>query len=134
MRRVLGVVALAAALLVQGAAPSQARSRGWHGPRGHGFHYGGSRVVIGVGPAFWWGSGWVGARPAWAYGPQPYGYVRYGYAPPTVIVEPPPVYVEREPPATAESYYWYYCASLDGYYPTVRTCPEPWVKVPPRPE
>jgi hypothetical protein len=28
--------------------------------------------------------------------------------------------------------YWYYCSSARAYYPTVSTCPEPWVKVPPR--
>jgi len=28
--------------------------------------------------------------------------------------------------------YWYYCPSVRAYYPTVPTCPEPWVKVPPR--
>ena len=28
--------------------------------------------------------------------------------------------------------YWYYCPSSRGYYPSVQTCPETWVKVPPR--
>jgi len=28
--------------------------------------------------------------------------------------------------------YWYYCFSTGAYYPTVPTCPEPWIKVPPR--
>mgnify|MGYP003694325897 CR=1 FL=1 len=28
--------------------------------------------------------------------------------------------------------YWYYCSSAGAYYPTVPTCPEPWIKVPPR--
>jgi hypothetical protein len=28
--------------------------------------------------------------------------------------------------------YWHYCPSARAYYPTVPTCPEPWVKVPPR--
>jgi hypothetical protein len=28
--------------------------------------------------------------------------------------------------------YWYYCSSAQAYYPTVPSCPEPWVKVPPR--
>ena len=28
--------------------------------------------------------------------------------------------------------YWYYCSSARAYYPTAPTCPEPWVKVPPR--
>ena len=27
---------------------------------------------------------------------------------------------------------WYYCASAGAYYPTAPTCPEPWIKVPPR--
>jgi uncharacterized protein DUF3300 len=28
--------------------------------------------------------------------------------------------------------YWYYCPSAGAYYPTVPSCPEPWIKVPPR--
>ena|SRR5262244_2242213 len=28
--------------------------------------------------------------------------------------------------------YWYYCPSAASYYPTTPTCPEPWIKVPPR--
>jgi hypothetical protein len=28
--------------------------------------------------------------------------------------------------------FWYYCASARAYYPTAPTCPEPWIKVPPR--
>ena len=28
--------------------------------------------------------------------------------------------------------YWYYCSSAGAYYPTTPTCPEPWIKVPPR--
>ena len=28
--------------------------------------------------------------------------------------------------------YWYYCPSAGAYYPTAPTCPEPWIKVPPR--
>jgi|SRR5262245_34211307 len=28
--------------------------------------------------------------------------------------------------------YWYYCPSAGAYYPTVPTCPQPWIKVPPR--
>ena len=31
----------------------------------------------------------------------------------------------------AESY-WYYCPSAGAYYPTVSTCEQPWIKVPPR--
>lgn len=28
--------------------------------------------------------------------------------------------------------YWYYCSSARAYYPTVSTCPEDWIRVPPR--
>ncbi len=28
--------------------------------------------------------------------------------------------------------YWYYCGSAGAYYPTAPSCPEPWIKVPPR--
>src|SRR4029453_14472042 len=34
----------------------------------------------------------------------------------------------QQPPES----YWYYCASARAYYPTAPTCPEPWIKVPPR--
>ena len=57
-----------------------------------------------------------------------------------VVVEEPPVYVERPPAAppappapAASTAYWYYCSSAKGYYPTVPSCPEEWVKVPERP-
>jgi len=36
----------------------------------------------------------------------------------------------KAPPPTQS--YWYYCPSARAYYPTTPTCPEPWVKVPPR--
>ena len=49
------------------------------------------------------------------------------YYPPQVIVEPAPVIVEEQPPQS----YWYYCPSAKAYYPTVPTCPEVWIKVPP---
>jgi hypothetical protein len=47
----------------------------------------------------------------------------YIYAPPPAV-EAPPVYVE---PGSA---YWYYCPSAGAYYPSVPSCPEPWVPVP----
>jgi hypothetical protein len=34
----------------------------------------------------------------------------------------------QQPPQS----YWYYCPSAKAYYPTAPTCPEPWIKVPPR--
>jgi len=101
---------------------SVSMSEAFGGHRHHGF--GGPRVFIGV-----------GVGPAVVY-PYPWWYYRPAYYyPPPVIVEEPPVYVQRQPapapPTMAESY-WYYCASAQAYYPTVQSCPEDWIKVPPR--
>jgi hypothetical protein len=104
----VGLVAAMGALMLA-ASPAAAWHR-WHGG-----------VFIDVGP--WWI-------------PPPRYYVA---PPPAVIVEPPPVYVQQAPaspqaPArTAQESYWYYCASKQGYYPYVPSCPEPWVPVPARP-
>jgi hypothetical protein len=35
------------------------------------------------------------------------------------------------PVENAPEGYWYYCQSLDLYYPYTESCPEPWVPVPP---
>jgi len=138
--------AVAAALTIGvallGAAPSRAdhwhRGRPWHHGHVHyGYHYGyrhgyrlAPRVVIGVGPAFgyvpgpWWGP------PGW-YGPAPYYFPPSYYpSPPPVVLQPPPVYIERSEPAPPA---WYYCPSAKAYYPTAPTCPEPWVEVPASP-
>ncbi len=133
MRRSALSLLLAVALLLA-AVPSEAWSR--HGRFRHpGVHTG---VFIGVGPAFWWGPSY----PYWWYPPYPYSWYPpppyYAYSPPPVIVQQPPVYVQQ-PPALAPvppppQAYWYYCSSATAYYPNVQTCPEVWVKVPPRPE
>lgn len=107
MKRSATIAILAAALVVVSVVPSQAWVRVWFGPP------------------------W----PFWYYPPPPY----YIYAPPPpVIVQEPPVYVQRPlpppppaPPAPPQAY-WYYCPSAKAYYPTVSTCAEPWVKIPPR--
>ncbi len=123
MRKSAVVSLLALALLLIPAAPSLA----WHGHPGVR-----TRVFVGVGPSFWWGP-WYYPPPYWYYPPP-----HYVYAPPAVIVQTPPVYVQQEapppPPPPAPQAYWYYCQSAQGYYPSVPTCPEPWVKVPPRPQ
>ena len=67
------------------------------------------------GPSFWW-------DPWWYYPPP------YYYPPPQVVVQPAPVIVEEQPPQS----YWYYCPSAKAYYPAAPTCPEVWIKVPPR--
>ena len=47
---------------------------------------------------------------------------------PAPVIESPPVYAQREPTQG----YGYFCPSSKAYYPSVQTCPEAWVKVPPR--
>lgn len=91
---------------------------GGHGGHGH-FH---GRVFIGTG--FWW----PGYYPY--YYPYAYPYP-YAYQPAPVIVEQP-IYTQRAEPAPES--YWYYCQSGQGYYPTVQSCQEAWIKVPPRTE
>lgn len=110
---------------------SSARTGGGRAPGGgaggrpHGTshrHFEGHRGVHGhvfIGP-LWWGP------------PYPYwGYPGWAYVPPPAAVEPP-VYIQPSPPAPPA--YWYYCSSAGAYYPTVQTCPEPWLQVAPRGE
>jgi hypothetical protein len=118
VRKTVVLVLMAVAITFAVAAFSEAGGRGgggqgWKG--GHrGFHGRGRvPVIVGFGPAFYW------RAPYW------WGYPPYAY-PPTVIVEPPPVYIEAPTPG-----YWYYCQSAREYYPTVPTCEEGWVRVPP---
>ena len=89
-------------------------------------------LLVTVVPSFaWWHRGWWGPPYPFWYGPS---YFVVAAAPvvvtPPPVVESPPVFVEPEP---AQSY-WYYCQSARAYYPNVQSCPEAWVKVPPRAE
>jgi hypothetical protein len=110
----LAVGLCAAAAGLGAVAPAEA-----HGPR-----HGHPRVFVGVAPP-WWGPGYPYRWHAPLY-----------YAPPPIIVERPRVYVEPQPevPTPAQPFEWYYCPNTKAYYPYVRTCTEPWVKVPARPE
>jgi len=56
--------------------------------------------------------------------------------PPTWIQQDVQVAPAPAPPQSAPGpqAFWYYCASSKAYYPSVQTCAEPWVKVPPRSE
>ena len=121
MRR--NAVALLLGMLVVLAVPAQSWAGGRHWHRGHhhrhhghpGHHHGGH---------FYFGLG----APVYHYGWAPY----WGYPPTrTVIVEEPepPVYIER-----SAGDWWYFCESAGEYYPSVPTCPEPWVQVAPRAE
>ena len=56
-------------------------------------------------------------------------------APPPPTAPPPPASATPSasaPPASGEVAQWYFCQSANGYYPSVPTCAEPWVKVPAR--
>lgn len=83
--------------------------RGPHRPWRHHVH----------GPRFYWG-GTVVLGPWYPYGYYP--------APPVVIQQGPPVYVQ---PEQEQPYYWYYCQDPQGYYPYVKSCPGGWMKVVP---
>ena len=117
MRRSAWLSILAVALLLVATAPNHAWAwRGHPGVR--------ARVFVGVGP-IWWGPPY----PYWYYPPPPY----YAYPPSPVIVQEPPVYVRPEPaPAAPPQSYWYYCPGAKAYYPSVQTCAEAWIPVPPR--
>jgi hypothetical protein len=119
------VLSAAVAILVAALAVDVVEAGGWRHHHHHGFH---GRVFIGVGPAWWWHP-----YPYWYYGPT------YVYSPPPVIVEEPPVYVQgpaagTAPAPAAGQGYWHYCASARAYYPSVPSCPEPWIRVAPRSE
>ena len=106
---------LVVALLIGASSTVAARDR-WHG--GHGWHRGHSGSHFGF---------YFGVPLFWDPYPAYYGYRYYDRYPPTVIVQPPPVYVQQ-PRA-----YWYYCPDPAGYYPTVRSCPSGWMPVLPNP-
>jgi hypothetical protein len=98
--------------------------------RGGGVHHGGfhGRGVVVVGPGWGWGGPW------WGYGWGGYYPPPYYYQQPQVVVQPAPIYVERNEPQAAPESFWYYCPNTKAYYPSVPSCSEAWVKVPPRSE
>ncbi|MGH7392841.1 MAG: hypothetical protein ACREM3_25815 [Candidatus Rokuibacteriota bacterium] len=136
----LAALLVLVALVVIATAPSLAwadrggRRHGVHRHGGHGHrHFHGfrhthgfrSRVFIGVGPGF--------VYPYYYY-PYYYPPAYYSYTPPPVVVQEPPVYIQQpaQPAPSQPEAYWYYCPGSRAYYPSVQTCAEPWVKVPPR--
>jgi hypothetical protein len=138
MRRAAWIGVLVVALLSITASPSHAWSGGGHSHGGGGWHGGHGHVhgggFVGVGP--WWGwpypywGGYYGA-PYYAYYPPPYPAPIVGQEPQTYAqAAPEPAPAAPQPPKA----YWYYCASAGAYYPTAPTCPEVWIKVPPRSE
>ena len=119
MRSIKGIIAI---MLVSGAAFS---GLAWADRYGHGGGHVGIGVVIG--PS--WG---------WPYYPPSYYYPNY-YAPypPTVVIQSPPIYVEKDTaassPAQLAENFWYFCSSPQGYYPYIKECPAGWQKVIPHP-
>ena len=86
-------------------------------------------LLVSVAPSYaWWHRGWW-SPPFWVVAPPP---VVVGPAPvvvaPAPVIEAPPVDAQQEPAQGS----WYFCPSSKAYYPSVQTCPEAWVKVPPR--
>jgi hypothetical protein len=135
MKKIMCVFLLVIAMLFVFPLSSYAGHPGVHGGasirvghvawRGHyGGWHGGWHRPYGWGLGFYWGG------PIW--GSPWYPWYPYGYyaAPPAVIQEQPPVYVQPQQP---QENYWYYCQDPQGYYPYVKTCPGGWMKVIPQP-
>ena len=118
MKKITCAVLAAMALLLGSTLPGYARdhSRFHHGAR--------TRVFIGThiffGPRFGWG------HPGWWEPALPY-YV----APPVVVQQEPPVYIQQPESQPHQPNYWYYCQSPQGYYPYVQQCPGGWMTVVP---
>jgi hypothetical protein len=104
-------------LLVVSVVPSQAH----HGHHRH-------RRAVFVADSVWWWDPWY---PYWWYPPP-----TYVYPPPSVVGDEPVEYIEQRAPDSSSrpEGFWFYCPTAKRYYPAVPTCPEQWVKVPPRPE
>src|SRR5215813_8528239 len=72
-------------------------------------------LFITVAPSYaWWHRGWWGPS-FWVWAPPP-------------VIESAPVYAHEETPRG----YWYFCPSSRAYYPSVQSCSEAWIKVPPQ--
>ncbi len=94
-----------------------------------------SLLFVSVSPSFawwhrWWGPGvWVVPPPVVvAPIPAPAPVV----VAPAPVIEQPPVYAQPVPDETPAQSYWYFCPSAKAYYPSVQSCADAWVKVPPR--
>ncbi|MEO7853191.1 MAG: hypothetical protein ABIR94_13185 [Rubrivivax sp.] len=94
--------------------------------------------------AFYWGAPalWGPAWPWWGAWPLAVGTVySYSYNVAPLLTEPTAqtqLFVQQQAPApaapaTAPNGYWYYCTQPAGYFPYVKDCTEPWLKVIPAP-
>lgn len=141
-------IALAAVLFIGTPAYSQHKHRPPpHSqrpqPQGHWWRpypgaHPGPWVHVDISP--WYGGRWVQTRhdgrvgwwwvvgTIWYFYPAPVYPYPDPYAPPETLTLP-----ANTAPATAASppvQYWYYCPSVNSYYPYVGACPEGWTKVP----
>lgn len=113
----------------------------------NGRHYHGSRIGVGINLNLF--SGFY-HRPYYAAGYYGYPYYyREVVVNPVVVTNPQPtvVYVESSPsnypsapsnqisntPPVQSENVWYYCHNPDGFYPSIKSCPAGWQKVPARP-
>ena len=107
----------------------------------------GPRVGVVGGPWFW--GGWPGAWGPWpgAWGAWPGGWgasVAFPVNVAPIVINSTPqtqLFMQQEPAApaapaaaqvTPEVSYWYYCIQPAGYFPYVKDCNEPWLKVVPQ--
>jgi hypothetical protein len=98
---------------------------------------------------WWWvvggGSWYFYSQPVYPY-PDPYIPSDYFYSqpeytdpgfyfPPVVIMQPESVESTQDVEVATPSVdlYWYYCESINGYYPYITSCPEGWRAVPASP-
>lgn len=87
--------------------------------------YWGPRVGIYYGaPAYWggWPYAWAAPYPYWT------APVVIGAAAAPLVYTPP----AAPPVAPPADNYWYYCIQPAGYFPYVRDCDQPWLKVVPQ--
>jgi hypothetical protein len=130
VKKTVAIALLMILVLLLSAGSSFAWVRGGGAVHGGGGFHGRGVVVVGPGWGWggpWWGYGWGGYYPGGYYAPP------YYYQQPQVVVQPAPIYVERNEEQPQESF-WYYCPNTRAYYPSVQSCSEVWVKVPPRSE
>ena len=118
-----GVLAALALLLVPAVA---SHAGGGHGGGGHGGGHGG-------GPGHCH-NGHRGSHravflefPWWDPYLDPYWYAAELEVTEPSAIEESPAY--QQPPA-----FWLYCPSSKAYYPTIKTCRDPWMKIPPPPQ
>lgn len=116
------MLGLAAAAVARTALPNPAGARegGHWGGHAHwrGYYY---PWVIGLGLAFAW--------PTWSHATYYPYYIEYPIGEVSERLDPEPM--PYRPPARTQSYR-FYCPPAAAYYPDVKTCAQPWLKVLPQ--